>query len=122
MPKVKFLKEKKEIEVPDGTNLREEALKAGIDVYRWRHKWVNCRGHGTCGTCRVLIKKGMENTSPPEPRERLRLAASLVAIGFEGEMRLSCKTKVLGDIEVETQPALNLSGEPFWQGTAVRSD
>jgi len=29
-------------------------------------------------------------------------------------MRLSCMTKVQGDMEVETQPALNLFGEKFW--------
>src|SRR5690554_1143074 len=32
MPIVKFVKEKKEIEVPEGANLRSEALKAGIYV------------------------------------------------------------------------------------------
>jgi hypothetical protein len=32
MPKVKFIKEKTEIEVPDGANLRAEARKAGIQV------------------------------------------------------------------------------------------
>jgi len=33
MPKVKFIKEKTEIEVPEGANLRAEAVKAGIQVY-----------------------------------------------------------------------------------------
>ena len=114
MPQVKFIGENKTIEVPAGSNLREEALKAGIDVYRWRHKIFNCHGHGTCGTCRVLIKKGMENTSPASKWEKFRLGASMVSIGFEDEMRLSCQTQVNGDIEVETRPALNMSGEKFW--------
>ena len=114
MPQVKFITENKTIEVPAGSNLREEALKAGIDVYRWRHKIINCHGHGTCGTCRVLIKKGMENTSPASKWEKFRLSASMVSIGFENEMRLSCQTHVNGDIEVETRPALNMSGEKFW--------
>ena len=32
MPIVKFVKEKKEIEVPEGANLRAEAVKAGINL------------------------------------------------------------------------------------------
>ena len=114
MPKVKLINENKTIEVPEGSNLREEALKAGIEVYRWRHKLVNCHGHGTCGTCRVLIKKGMENASPVSKWEKFRLGISMVSIGFEDQMRLSCQTKVTGDIEVETCPPLNVSGEKFW--------
>ena len=114
MPKVKFISENQTIEVPEGANLRDEALKAGIDIYRWRHKVVNCHGHGTCGTCRVLIKKGMENTSPVSKWEKFRLAISLVSIGFEDQMRLSCQTQVEGDIEVVTRPPLNMSGEKFW--------
>jgi ferredoxin len=62
----------------------------------------------------VLIKKGMENTSPASKWEKIRLGASMVSIGFENEMRLSCETQVNGDIEVETRPALNMSGEKFW--------
>ena len=34
MPVVKFIKENKEIEVPAGANLRQEAIKAGINVHR----------------------------------------------------------------------------------------
>jgi ferredoxin len=114
MPQVKFINENKTIEVPAGANLREEALKAGIDVYRWRHKLVNCYGHGTCASCRVLIKKGMENVSPPSTWEKFRLGVSMVSIGFENEMRLSCLTQVNGDIAVEMRPPLNMSGEKFW--------
>ena len=114
MPQVKFINENKTVEVPSGSNLREQALKAGIDVYRWRHKFLNCHGHGTCASCRMLIKKGMENTSPATKWEKFRLGVSMVSIGFENEMRLSCQTQVNGDIEVETRPPINMSGEKFW--------
>jgi len=33
MPKVTFVTEKKEVEIPQGANLREEAQKAGIEHY-----------------------------------------------------------------------------------------
>jgi hypothetical protein len=39
----------------------------------------------------------------------------LAVIGHEDEMRLSCQARVNGDCTVETQPAMNWSGENFWQ-------
>ena len=115
MPKVKFIKEKQEIEVPEGANLRAEARKAGIQVYPGLNKYVNCMGMGTCGTCRVLVKKGIENLGPKTFIEKLTLLRMFSAIGHEEEMRLSCQCTVNGDVEVETQPSLNWSGENFWQ-------
>jgi ferredoxin len=139
MPKVVFVNEKKEIEVPEGANLREEARKAGIEIYKGLDRYLNCRGLGLCGTCRVLVKKGMENLGPkgmtPEQfkeyrekvakgeakpnrktfMERLTLGRMLSAIGHEDDMRLSCQVQVFGDCSVETRPSFNWSGENFWQ-------
>jgi ferredoxin len=119
MPKVTFVNEKKEIEVPEGANLRDEAVKAGIDVYKGLTRYLNCRGLGMCGTCRVLVTKGMNNLSPPTFRERFNLnchpITMLAALGHEDQMRLSCQVRVKGDCTVETHPAFNWSGENFWQ-------
>jgi ferredoxin len=119
MPKVTFVKDKKEIEVPAGSNLRDEATKAGIAVYKGPDKLLNCRGFGLCGTCRVLVKKGMENLSPKTTREKINFNAHplgmMAVIGHEDEMRLSCQVRVNGDCTIETTPDLNISGENFWQ-------
>ncbi len=115
MPKVTFVNEKKEIEVPVGANLRTIARENGIQVYRGLSRVLNCFGHGLCGTCKVLIKKGMENLSPKGKLERFTLFRMLSGIGFEDEMRLSCQCTVQGDCTVETRPAINWSGENFWQ-------
>lgn len=119
MPKVTFVNDKKEIEVPAGANLREEAMKAGIEIYKGPDKYLNCRGLGICGTCRVLVKKGMENLSPKTLREKFDFTfhplGSLAVIDHEDEMRLSCQVKVNGDCSIEATPALNLCGENFWQ-------
>jgi ferredoxin len=115
MPKVTFVNEKREIEVPQGANLRQSAREAGIEIYPWLHRYLNCRGLGLCGTCKVLIKKGMENLSPKGVMERFKLATMMSSIGHESEMRLSCQVQVNGDCSVVTQPPLNLSGENFWQ-------
>ena len=128
MPLVKFIKENKEIDVPHGANLRQEAIKAGINVHQGVNgfgatinKILNCHGIGQCGTCRVLITKGMENTSPMGVVEKIRFynpvpdpIPCMSFIGNENTMRLACRTQVLGDIEVETGPQLNLFGENFF--------
>ena len=80
MPIVKFIKEKKEIEVPEGANLRKEALKADVNPHSLLNGMgagisraiLNCHGFGQCGTCRVRITKGMENTSPMGIVEKTR--------------------------------------------------
>ena len=135
MPIVKFVKEKKEIEVPDGANLRTEAVKAGINLNQGLNgigaslnKYLNCSTMsfgllpGQCGTCRVLITKGMENTNKMTLSERLKFKTvltpdpvpALAFVGHEDTMRLACKTTVHGDIEVETGPEVNLFGENFF--------
>ena len=119
MPKVNFVKEKQEIEVPAGSNLRVEALKAGIEVYKGLEKYLNCRGLGLCGTCKVLVKKGQENLSPKTLKEKIHFnlhpLGAFAIIGNENELRLSCQVQVNGDCTVETKPEMNWSGENFWQ-------
>ncbi len=119
MPKVTFVNEKVEIEVPEGANLRQEARKAGIELYSGIFRYLNCRGLGQCGTCRVLVKKGMENLSPKTMVEKFTMTfhplTTLAVIGQEEESRLSCQVKVMGDCTIETRPGYNLSGENFWQ-------
>ena len=137
MPTVRFAKENREIEVPSGENLRQAAINAGVNLYSGgdgvvaglQKNVLNCHGFGQCGLCRVLITKGMENTSRMGIIERARFRSPLPTpvtplgidplpcmayIGQEDEMRLACQTKVEGDIEVETHPALNLFGENFF--------
>lgn len=138
MPVVKFIKEQKEIEVPHGSNLRKEAIKAGINVHQGLNgfgasvnKFLNCKGIAQCGTCRVKITKGIENASPMGFVEKMRfkcplptpvtpgaildpVVPPLAYIGNEETMRLACQTLVLGDMEVETGPELNLYGENFF--------
>jgi ferredoxin len=124
MPKVVFVNEKAEIDVPQGANLRQEARAAGVEVhgnieYLYLDRVLNCMGHGLCGTCRVLVKKGMENLNPRTTMERINLRlhplSLLSAIGREDELRLACQVQVNGDCTIETHPGLNWSGENFWQ-------
>jgi ferredoxin len=132
MPLVKFTKEKKEIEVPVGANLRNEAIKAGINLNQGLNgigaginRFMNCKGMGMCGTCRVLITEGIENTNKLTLAEWLKFKTviptpvpdpipALAYVGHEEEMRLACCTVVQGDITVESGPEVNLFGENFF--------
>jgi ferredoxin len=129
MPIIKFVKEKKEIDVPRGTNLRKAALDAGVNPHSLLNGMgaaiskaiINCHGLGQCGTCRVKITKGMENTSKMGVIEKIRFhnplpdpLPALAFIGNEETLRLACQTLVNGDIEVETAPTLDLFGENFF--------
>ena len=129
MPLVKFVKEKKEIEVPVGANLRNEAIKAGINLNQGINglgasinRVVNCAGLGMCGTCRVLVTSGMESTNKLTRREWIKFKAvvtpdpipSLAYVGHEDTMRLACCTTVNGDLEVMSGPEISLFGENFF--------
>jgi ferredoxin len=136
MPVVKFIKEQKEIEVPEGANLRQEAIKAGVNTHQGLNgfgaglnKLLNCHGFGQCGTCRVRIVKGMESASKMGIIERTRFRwpiptpvtpggldpiPCMAFVGNEETMRLACQVTVHGDMEVETGPELDLYGENFF--------
>ena len=111
---IRFINEKKEIQVPEGSNLRKEAIRAGVQLYSGVHKVGNCHGLSLCGSCRVLVTKGMENASPMGLMERMRLKSSMAYIGNEDTMRLACQTEVHGDMEVQTHPPMNWFGENFF--------
>jgi ferredoxin len=118
MPTVKFVKEKKTVEVPDGANLRQEALQNGVEVYPAMNRVLHCPGLGMCTTCKVRIAKGADNVSKQSIWEKLNMYkdpfAFFARLGNEKEVRLACRTRVHGDIEVETQPPFNWHGERFW--------
>ena len=119
MPKIIVLNEqKKEIEVPAGTNLRIALRQADVQVYSGIDKYLNCRGLGLCGTCAVLVKEGMDHLSKKTLREKFNFTfhpkTSFAVIGHEDEMRLSCQCQVEGDCDIEVRPKFNLSGETFW--------
>ncbi|MFT4883552.1 MAG: ferredoxin [Natronomonas sp.] len=93
MPTVSF--EGEEIECEEGATLRDVLLAAGTSPHNGRADLLNCRGHGTCGTCAVEIEG---EVSDPTTREKTRL--SVPPHDTDSGLRLSCQTAVRGDIEV----------------------
>ena len=111
MPRIRFVRERLEVDAPVGANLGVVMSTHGIDLKRSRIRL--CRGHGICAGCRVYLKSGDENVSDRTFIERLRMALGYFAIGHEGEVRLACQTRIQGDVSVETEPAVNWFGRPL---------
>lgn len=122
MPTVTFVNEKKTIEVPPGANLRKEAIKAGVQMHPFPHNLfiANCHGLGLCNSCRVIVKKGLENCSPVGVIEQISKSNPMNPMALDSKichdanLRLACQLRVNGDIEVETKPPMNWHGENFW--------
>ena len=93
MPTIEF--DGTEIDCETGATLRGVLLSAGTSPHNGRADALNCRGHGTCGTCAVEVDG---ETSEPSARERARL--SVPPHDPDDGLRLSCRTTVLGDLKV----------------------
>jgi ferredoxin len=91
MPKVRFLNEKIEIEVPEGTTVLQAARKAGAP------EGDRCGGVCACSTCHVYIMRGLENTSEIEDEEYDILDK---AFDVRLQSRLGCQAKISGDVDV----------------------
>jgi len=98
MTVISFVKEKKEIIVAQGANLREKAIQNGIDIYTLSGKMMNCGGYGQCGTCIVEVVEGMENLSERTEFEQRKLKKK------PDNFRLACQTVVNGPVVIKTKP------------------
>ncbi len=93
MPKVRFAD--RDIECPEGANLRVVLLRARLPLYTRVARAVHCRGHGTCGTCAVQIEGPVT-----EPTAIVRRRLAFPPHRPESGLRLACQCNVLGDVTV----------------------
>lgn len=110
MPTITLVREGRTLEVPEGANLRQSLLDAGVEVYRSPDDLVNCRGNGLCGTCVVEVQP-MSALNGVTFREKAKVWQ------YEGRpMRLSCQARVYDDCRVLTQPQLTQGwmAHPFY--------
>jgi 2Fe-2S ferredoxin len=92
MPKVRFIKEKLEVEVPDGTTILQAARQCGAP------EGDRCGAVCACSTCHVYVVKGFDATSEIEDEEYDILDK---AFDVRMESRLGCQAKIHGDVDVE---------------------
>lgn len=80
-PQITFHPKGRTVEVPQGTNLLEAAILAGVEVNS------ACAGKGVCGRCRVVVE-GPIDSSPSN-----KITEEEWATGY----RLACMSKATGD-------------------------
>ena len=118
MPTITFATEKKEIQVPEGANLRKEATRRGsLDFTQRVLQSPQLPRHG-------VLWKLSECSSPkewrtPSPRgllEKARFMGMFLwpTLGTKRPCGLHVKHAVNGDITVTTCPPTNLYGENFF--------
>jgi ferredoxin len=92
MAKIRFSKNKTEIDVENGANLMQSLLSAGRPVAS------SCYGKGICSKCRVKVISGAENLSRPNALEKLtRNNLAKTSSALAEDERLSCQSRLLGD-------------------------
>ncbi len=83
--RVHFDPDNVDVVAEQGDNLREAAIAAGVHIN------ASCGGAGTCGTCKVLIKKGqVESTRTEKVSEE----------EYEQGLRQACQSRIITDLVV----------------------
>ena len=79
------------VEASHGESILEAALKSKIPLDH------SCGGFGTCGTCRIFVKEGLEQLDDRNEIE-LEMAADR---GFGPQERLACQTLPCAGLVIE---------------------
>ncbi len=88
MPKVRFLPQDREVEVPVGTSILQAAQKAGAP------EGSACGGVCACSTCHVYVDEGADLLSEASEDEE-----DILDKAFDVQMssRLGCQAHITGD-------------------------
>lgn len=82
------------VDCADGESVFEVGRRAGVEIS------TACVGKATCGLCRVKILAGEGSLSPLNAAEKKHLGN----VYFITKTRLSCQSRVSGDVTVELPP------------------
>ncbi|MDQ7780210.1 MAG: ASKHA domain-containing protein [Planctomycetota bacterium] len=93
---VLFVPSGKRVSVEKNRTVLEAAEAVGVELNSL------CGGDGICGKCKVLIKSGCVESEPSQFLKPEEIRAGYV---------LACKARVVGDLEVETQPTVESGDE-----------
>jgi ferredoxin len=104
MPVIRFLREQREVECYPGENLREVALREGIELYGLKGKLGNCGGCGQCITCFVAV---VAEAAPGALSPRTAVEERKLRRRPE-EWRLACQALVERSLVVLTRPQVGL--------------
>ena len=88
---IKFLPEDRLVEASQEDTILEAALRAGLEISH------SCGGFGTCGTCRVWVREGLE-LLPPRNELEQEMAEDR---GFTPQERLCCQNHACSGLVLE---------------------
>ena len=107
MPVIRFVREGCDLECFPGENLREVALREGIQLYGLKGQLGNCGGCGQCSTCFISVLDENQNQSlsarTPVEDSKLRRRPK--------QWRLACQALVEKSVMVLTRPQVGLPDE-----------
>ena len=99
MPIVRFIREGRDVKCRTGENLREIALREGMQLYGFKGAIGNCGGCGQCITCFVSIEsENQAALSPVTEIEKIKLK------NRPHTWRLACQSIVKSSVVVLTRP------------------
>jgi hypothetical protein len=104
MPVIRFVREGRDVECYPGENLREVALREGIELYGLKGKLGNCGGCGQCITCFVDVEG-----APPASLTPRTAVEERKLRGRPQSWRLACQALVAESLVVLTRPQTGLS-------------
>ena len=114
MPVIRFVREGRDVECYPGENLRDVALREGIELYGLKGRLGNCNGCGQCITCFVEISGGAPaSLSPRTTVEDAKLKRRPDA------WRLACQSLVEQSVIVLTKPQAGLPNRDLKIKTAL---
>ena len=107
MPVIRFVREGRDVECYPGENLREVALREGIQLYGLKGTLGNCGGCGQCITCFVAIPEGagpqaLSGRTTVEDQKLRRRPQT---------WRLACQALVQESLVVLTRPQVGLADQ-----------
>ena len=104
MPVIRFVREQRDVECYPGENLREVALREGIELYGLKGRLGNCGGCGQCITCFVEVVEGGADNALTE-----QTSVELLKLKRRPQTwRLACQALVQKSLMVLTRPQVGL--------------
>ena len=102
---IRFVREGRDVPCYPGENLREVALREGIELYGLKGRLGNCGGCGQCITCFVEVAEGT-----PEAALSPRTSVELQKLRRRpANWRLACQALVQHSLLVFTRPQVGLA-------------
>ncbi|BBL86381.1 possible ferredoxin (chromatophore) [Paulinella micropora] len=108
MPVIRFVREGVDVECYPGENLREVALRNGVELYGLKGKLGNCGGCGQCITCFVDVIDIVEGDNILALSRRTQVE-ELKLRRRPKTWRLACQVLVQRSVLILTRPQVSLS-------------